>query len=126
MSRVFPSDDPFAPAADVSACRKPSSFLCLLLLPALGLAAMTFGTKAVPVGSLTRMPGDTLPDRCALRAERLREIETAHRNVVYWMRRVSGPGPAAAHDRAKLREWTRGEKHRRALFLRNYGYEAPP
>lgn len=125
MSRLSLSDDPFACViAEAARRRSAFSLLFVLLLPVVGIAGMFFGPKAsVPVASLSRAADyDGVPDRRAIIANQIRQIELAHRKVLYWRCRTARPGADTTADEAKLMIWKRSEQHRRAWLahlLRN-------
>ena len=125
MPKSCPSEDLFATASeDNRGHRKPVFVLWILLLPALGCTSLIYGTQA-PLGrsvcrSFQTGPASERGNRAAHRAVQMREIETAHANVLYWARRCREDGPHQAADRAKLADWKHGYQQRLALFARMY------
>jgi hypothetical protein len=140
MPKSCPSEDLFAAASDgCRPCRKPLFALWILLVPALGCASLLYGTQAkfgkIVCRSFQTGPASDCRNHAEHRAVQLREIETAHANVLYWTRRCLEDGPHEdgphedrphqAADRVKLAGWKRGYQQRLALFARMYSCSHP-
>ena len=121
FSKSFFSDDPFAVALDDHRRgRRPASPWLLLLIPTLGIALMVFGMQARPGAGtpVLAMDAGDLPSRSEGRAGLLVSIAEARRNVFHWQR--ESRSAATPRSRAKLRDWERGYRQRRALLARMY------